>query len=225
MIFDVITCDQRSPEWKRARAGRLTASRAKDMLASIKSGEAAARRDLRTQLIVERLTGEPQDDGYVNAAMQRGLDLEADARSAYEAVTGEMVETCGFLAHKTQLIGCSPDGIIGDFAGGVELKVPKLATHLSYLRAGQTIPAEHRAQIAHSLIVTGADFWDFFSFAPELPGHLRTFHVRCPRELLPLTVHRAEMDKFLAECEQEYQALLTLANPAAQLSAAAQVSA
>ena len=55
--FTIVEAEQRTPAWFAARAGRLTASRAKDMLAAIKTGEAAARRDLRIQLVVERLTG------------------------------------------------------------------------------------------------------------------------------------------------------------------------
>ena len=43
--------EQRSPEWFTVRAGKLTGSAAKDMLAEIKSGEAAARRDLRYKLV------------------------------------------------------------------------------------------------------------------------------------------------------------------------------
>ena len=41
--------------------------------------EAAARRDLRTQLVVERLTGRSAEEPYTNADMQRGIDLEPAA--------------------------------------------------------------------------------------------------------------------------------------------------
>jgi hypothetical protein len=94
--FTVCSAEQRSPAWFAARAGRLTGSRAGDMLATIKSGEAAARRDLRTQLVVERLTGQPQEDTFINAAMQWGIDHEADAFAAYEAQSGNMVRRTGF---------------------------------------------------------------------------------------------------------------------------------
>ena len=55
----VLDVAQRSPEWFAARCGRVTSTAAADMLATIKSGEAAARRDLRTRLVCERLTGIP----------------------------------------------------------------------------------------------------------------------------------------------------------------------
>ena len=54
--FICIEAAQRSEAWHLARLGRLTGSRAADMLARIKTGEAAARRDLRTQLVCERVT-------------------------------------------------------------------------------------------------------------------------------------------------------------------------
>ena len=52
-------CAQRSDAWLTARLGKLNASRAGDMLATLKNGsEAASRRDLRVQLCLERLTGQ-----------------------------------------------------------------------------------------------------------------------------------------------------------------------
>src|SRR5678810_58748 len=134
--FVVIDADQRSPEWFAARLGRLTGSRAVDMLATIKSGEAAARRDLRMQLVCERLTSVLQEEAFVNAAMQRGIDCEPLARDLYERQTGCFMQATGFLAHTEYMAGCSLDGHVGEFEGIVELKCPKSATHLKYLRAG-----------------------------------------------------------------------------------------
>src|SRR6266853_2849772 len=57
---------QRSEAWAQLRLGRLSASRAGDMLATLKSGgEAASRRDLRVQLVLERLTNQSQENGYI----------------------------------------------------------------------------------------------------------------------------------------------------------------
>src|SRR6476620_6796433 len=104
------------------------------MLATIKTGEAAARRDLRTQLVVERLTGQPQEDSFLNAAMQWGIDHEADAFAAYEAHSGNLVRRTGFLMHTSLMVGCSLDGDVEDFAGIVEIKCPKSATHYGYIK-------------------------------------------------------------------------------------------
>jgi hypothetical protein len=206
--FIVIDAEQRSPEWRKARAGRLTASEARDVLATIKSGEAAARRDLRIQKVVERLTGEPEDDVFVNAAMQWGIDCEPLAFNAYEALTGQMAHRVGFLAHTELLIGCSPDGVIGDFVGGLEIKCPKKATHWGYLRGDQVCPPEYLPQILHSLWVTGAAYWDFLSFDPRFPPHLQTFYVRVDRSHVAteLVSYIEKAKAFLAEVDREVSA-------------------
>lgn len=204
--FTICEAPQRSPEWFLARAGRLTGSRASDMLATIKSGEAAARRDLRTQLVVERLTGQPQEDTFVNAAMQWGIEHEADAFAAYEAQSGNLVRRTGFLTHTDHLVGCSLDGDVDDFAGIVEIKCPKSATHLGYLRAN-AVPPNHLPQIQHNLWVTGAQWCDFVSYDPRFPEHLRLFVQRVPRVEIDIVAYEKCALKFLAEVDAECAAI------------------
>lgn len=208
--FTVIDADQRSAAWFEARLGRLTGSCAKDMLATIKSGEAAARRDLRTRLVCERLTNQCQEDGYINADMQRGIDLEPAAFAAYEAVTGEVVQRSGFLAHTEYLVGCSLDGHIGDFEGILELKCPRSANHLRYLRDG-VMPKEHMPQVTHNLWVTGAAWCDFVSFDDRFPEHLQLFRVRVPREVRLIEAYAGEAIDFLAHVAAEYEAVVGMA--------------
>jgi YqaJ-like viral recombinase domain len=203
--FTIIDAEQRSPEWFQARLGRLTGSRAGDMLATIKSGEAAARRDLRTQLVCERLTHTLQEDGYINAVMQRGIDVEPQAFAAYEALTGNLAQRSGFLAHNTLAVGCSLDGHVGAFEGILELKCPKSATHLSYLRAPGIVPAAHRAQIIHNLWVSGAQWADFLSFDDRFPPHLQTFLVRVERDEKELASYALAAALFLSEVEAELE--------------------
>lgn len=221
MSFTISTAAQRSPEWFQARAGRLTGSRAKDMLATIKNGEAAARRDYRLQLVCERLTGMPQDDGYINAEMQRGLDCEPLAFAAYEALTGQVVERAGFLAHDALPMGCSLDGHIDAYRGLLECKCPKSATHLRYLRAG-TCPPEHLAQITHNLYVTGAEWCDFFSWDDRFPIALQTCVVRVQRHEVDLAGYEKLALQFLAEVDSECLAVRTMASlPEVLMQAAA----
>lgn len=209
MSFTICDADQRSQEWFAARCGRLTGSRAGDMLATIKSGEAAARRDYRLQLVCERLTGQPQEDVFINAAMQRGIDKEPEAFSAYEAATGHMVNHSGFLAHDTHLAGCSLDGHLDHFAGILELKVPKSATHLRYLREN-VLPKEHLPQILHNLWITGASYADFMSFDDRFPPELQVFLVRVQASDLDLRGYEAKALEFLAEVERELAAVQSL---------------
>lgn len=221
--FTVIATEQRSDEWRRARAGKVTASRARDFLAKTKSGYSTSRKNYLVQLVAERLTGEPQDDGYVSAAMLRGIELEPAAFAAYEAVTGEMARRVGFLAHTELPIGASPDGVIGDFTGILELKVPNPATHLGYLKAGG-LPADYLPQVTHLLLVSGAAYCDFMSYGPNFPEALQTFLVRVARTDVDVEGYRRELLAFLAECENELLALQTMCNPTAQFKAAAAVA-
>lgn len=207
--FTIVHAEQRSPEWFQARLGRLTGSRASDMLATIKSGEAAARRDLRVQLAVERLTNTLQEDVFINAAMQRGIDCEPLAFAAYEALTGQVVERSGFLAHREQQAGCSLDGHIDDFAGILEVKCPKSATHLRYLRAG-TVPTDYLPQITHNLWITGAAWCDFLSFDDRFPAALQTFLVRVRAADLDLAAYEKKALAFLTEVDAEVLAARTL---------------
>jgi putative phage-type endonuclease len=207
--FTVCEAEQRSPEWFLARTGRLTGSRAGDMLASIKTGEAAARRDLRVQLVVERLTGQPQEDLYINAAMQWGIDHEADAFAAYESHSGNMARRTGFLTHAAHMVGCSLDGDVEDFAGIVEIKCPKSATHYGYLKAGE-VPANHKPQIVHNLWVTGAEWCDFVSFDPRFPEGRRLFVARVPRVEIEIAAYEKCALKFLDEVDAECVAMSAL---------------
>lgn len=209
MKFHIVEHEQRSPAWFLARSGRLTGSRASDILAKIKTGEAAGRRDYRLQLAAERLTGTPQEDGFVNAAMQRGIDCEPIAFAAYEAATGEMVRRTGFICADDMMVGCSLDGDVDNFEGLIELKCPKTATHLSYFKSGG-IPSAHMAQLTHNLWVTGAKWIDFASFDDRLPKALQLFRVRLLAENANLVAYEAEAIRFLAEVDDEVKSLAAL---------------
>lgn len=202
--FAIVEAEQRSPEWFAARLGKLTGSRAGGMLATIKTGEAAAKRDLRMQLVCERLTGRPQEDGYTNDVMRRGVELEPAARGAYEAETGQIVQATGFIALQGMMAGCSLDGHVGDFDGIVELKCPKSATHLRYIQS-QAVPREHLPQMRHNLWVTGAAWCDFVSFDDRFPEDLQFFRARLLRDEADIDGYAALAEAFLAEVDAAVQ--------------------
>src|SRR5690606_38503446 len=111
----VIDFPQGSAEWLASRAGKVTASRISDVLAKIKSGEAAARKDYRAQIVAEILTGKPQESGFVNAEMQWGTENEPFARAAYEVARGILVDQVGLVLHpEIERAAASPDGLADD---------------------------------------------------------------------------------------------------------------
>lgn len=163
--------EQRSEEWFQARLGKVTASRVADVLAKIKSGESASRRNYKIQLVSERLTGERQET-YVNQAMQDGIDREQFARDRYVQQFGE-VEEVGFIQHPTLEAGASPDGLIGT-DGIIEIKCPMGSTHTETLIT-QEVPSKYVPQIQFQLLVTGRKWCDFVSYNPMFPENLQVF--------------------------------------------------
>lgn len=199
---------QQSEGWRAARAGKITASRFADVLAKIKTGEAATRRAYRWEVLTERLTGLPVE-GYTNKAMEWGTAHEAQAREAYEAETGDLVEQVGFLLHpERDTVGCSPDGLVGA-EGGVEIKCPfSSVVHVQTLHGG--MPREHTAQVHGAMWVTGRKWWDFVSFDPRMPDGLQLYVERIHRNEGYIAELAAEVARFDAEVAADLASLQEL---------------
>jgi putative phage-type endonuclease len=192
---------QRTDAWFAARCGKLTASRFAAVMNVLKDGKpGAGRKELVTLLAIERLTGSTVD-GFQNDAMRRGTELEPEARAAYEAHTGELVEEVGFVPHPAlDYVGVSPDGLLGD-AGLVELKCPASQhKHLSALLAAEHV-TEYRWQLQGQLWVTGRQWVDAVSYDPRFPEHLRLAIVRVTRDEKAIAELAAECAKAHAEIE------------------------
>lgn len=185
--------DQRTEAWFAERAGKITASRMHDVMLErdrepFKSGPRKgqpkpppkALTDYAYQLAAERLTGRPRKQ-IKAAALQWGQDVEPAAVAAYQAETGEIVQLSGFVAHPAlPFVGASPDFLVGSDGGG-EIKSPESSeVHLETLLTG--LPPEHIEQIQGGLWVTGRQWWDFVSFHPDFPPHLRLYVQRVPRD-------------------------------------------
>lgn len=199
---------QGSDDWRIARAGKVTASRFCDVMAKIKVGEAAGRRDYRWTLMAERLTGLPCE-GYTNKAMEWGTLHESEARAEYEALTGDLVQEVGFILLPEHVgIGCSPDGLI-DADGGIEIKCPfNSVIHVQTLKGG--MPAEHRPQVQGAMWVTGRKWWDFVSYDPRMPEDLRLHVERIKRDDKYIAELAAEVVRFEAEVGRELEGLRAL---------------
>jgi putative phage-type endonuclease len=188
--------EQRTEEWFSARLGKVTASRVADVLAKIKSGESASRKNYKMELVVQRLTGKPQES-FTNAAMEWGTEQEPFARMAYEAHTGTFVKEEGFVDHPTiEGFGCSPDGIVGD--GLIEIKCPNTANHIETVLENKA-PSKYIPQMQCQMACTGAKWCDFVSFDPRVPEDLQLFVVRVERDQEYIDSMEVEVKQFLSE--------------------------
>lgn len=204
----VLNVQQGSDEWRRARAGLVSASRLSDVLSKgrSKNEESRTRANYRAQLIAERLTGEPAEDVYQNAAMLRGTEQEPFARAAYEAHRGVLVEQVGLVLHESIPGACgSPDGLVGD-DGGVEIKCPNTATHIDYILKG-VAPADYIPQMQWLMACTGRAWWDFVSFDIRLPAPMSLFVVRVERDPSYIDVAERAVSEFNAEVDEYISAL------------------
>lgn len=195
---------QRSPEWFAARCGKVTASRLYDVMAQTKSGYAASRQNYMAELICQRLTGKPEE-GFTNAAMMRGTELELVAREMYalnefDAVISEV----GLIDHPTIAgFAASPDGLVND-DGLIEIKCPNTWTHLQTLKTG--VPKrQYLLQMHAQMMCTGRKWCDFVSFDDRLPPELAYFKTRINFDEVLAEEIEQEVVKFLTELETEIQ--------------------
>lgn len=205
---------QRTVQWLYERVGYCTASKFGDVLSSRKDKkEAAPRRNYRVKLAVERLLNEPQGS-YVSDAMQWGIDREDEARMAYEARTGALIEVPGFIHHKSiEWCGGSPDGLI-EADGGIEIKCPyEPAVHVETLMARAC--EEHLPQIQGLMWITGRKWWDFVSFDPRMPKGVEIYVQRVARDEKYIAALELAVIDFLAEVDAQHKAFMEMVEKAA----------
>ena len=196
---------QRSPEWFALRCGRVSGSQAQHLLTALKSKtESAGRRDLRMLLAQERLSGLP-DDGptFITADMQRGIDMEPQALAALEmsGVLPGAIRPVGYVTHDALGAGYSPDGVAGPgFDTLVEVKCPRMASHLAMFDAIGTVPDRYLGQLTHALWLTGASSMHFASYCPSFT-RAPLFHVEVTRAMVDLDAYDTLLRTFLDEVE------------------------
>jgi hypothetical protein len=196
---------QQSSAWVRQRIGWLTASRMKDVLATLKNGQPAeARRKYATELVAERMIDGALDH-FVSPAMQHGIDCEPEAAAAYEETTGNLLENCGFFPHPSiEFFGATPDRLLGA-DGLVEIKCPTTTTYVNWRAAG-VVPEEHKPQMLAQIACTRRRFVDFVAFDPRVKVREQRIFIRRfePTAEQIAAVEQAAV-QFLAEVEAIFQ--------------------
>ena len=167
-------CEQRSNEWKRLKAGKVSGTGMGNVLA----GKDTARRKDYLNLLRWERREQRLAEFEVNEYMQWGIDKEDDAFALYLMVnSGRVGQQVGFV-QMNDYIGVSPDGLV-DICGMVEIKCPKTTTHEKYIKQGRE-PAQYRPQIQGQMWVCQRQWCDFVSYDP--------------RHKTPLFIHRVWRD-------------------------------
>lgn len=155
--------EQGSVEWHSLRKGRMTASHAQEISANGKGLETY----ILTLMAKYYSSAEPEN--YTNEHMERGNELESQARAMYELEHGLTVDEVGFV-EIDEYVGCSPDGLIGE-DGGLEIKCHDDKKHFD-LATGGKIDSKYLWQVQMNLMLTGRKWWDYVAYNPNFEKSL-----------------------------------------------------
>lgn len=220
----IVRCDQGSAEWLQARTGRVTASEVGEATAFLKVnrspkkvGDSTDTRDKYIRALAgEILTGKAAEN-FVSRWMDKGTALEPMAREEYSMREGVKVKQVGFVVHPSiERSGASPDGLVyvnGVLTRGLELKAPKLETHLGYMLEG-VLPTIYEPQVMWNLACCPeVPEWDFVSFCADMPEDMQQFKVRVPRDEVRIAELEAGVLKTLEAVDAMVDKLRSMAVP------------
>ena len=195
-----MTAPQGTQEWLQTRLGKITSSTIHKIMSSKESSLTRTR--LMQDLIFERISGSPTKN-IVTAPMARGLELESEARKAYE-LQNEIVILSGFIEHPTiKDAGASPDGLIGD-DGLIEIKCLNKKSHEEIIRK-QVLPRQYYIQIQFQLACTQRLWCDFVAYHPDANQPLYVQRIM-PEIKLIKEIHDKAL-VFISEVEEKYKAM------------------
>jgi hypothetical protein len=182
--------EQGTESWRRIRAGLPTASMFSAVLAK---GEGKTRRSYMCRLASEIITGEPAET-YKSADMDRGNQMEAEARDFYVFSTDAELKRVGFITNGPK--GCSPDSLIGT-DGMLEIKTQRGDLLIETLIKNE-FPSEHKAQCQGALWVAERDWIDIAIYWPKMP----LFVKRATRDDVYIKTLSDAIDRFNDELQQ-----------------------
>lgn len=186
----IVTAEQGTKEWHRAKRGVLSASRAEVPL----MGKHTKTRRLYVQELADDLEGVPNFDEERTASwFLDGKYYESWARGWYSWTYSKDVATTGFVIHdEYSWIGCSPDGIVN----GRELLLEPGVTYIpaadeglveiKYRKTLRSFDRNARAgvvgailpQVQTQLFVTGCAWCDYVNYWRWDDGEREKGHVQ-----------------------------------------------
>jgi putative phage-type endonuclease len=186
----ILDIEQYSEEWFAERSNKPTASNF-DKIVTSKGEPSKQSTNYLYQLAGEGITG-IKTETYQSPIMQRGLEMEAEAKNLFRFAIGEVKEVGLIYPDEEKKYSCSPDGFLED--AGLEIKCPLIHTHVSYLLS-QKLPTEYVQQVQGSMLVTGFKKWFFMSYYPALPPLI----IEVKRDEKFIDKLRIELDSFCNE--------------------------
>ena len=167
--------EQRTDEWYNIRKGKMTASNAETIIANGKG--------LETYIynLMAEYYSSAEKENYINADMQRGIDLEPEAKIEFQFYTGLDIKEVGCV-ELNEYILASPDGLIGD-DGLIEIKCPNDSIY-SKLLLSNNIKPEYIAQMQMQMYITERQYCYFVSYNPNFEKSLYIKKINRDEEMI-----------------------------------------
>ncbi len=206
-MYKIIEGEQKTDEWLKLREGvAVTGSNAK----KVKGTGNAFLYETLAMMTTDRPKKELKGIEHVD----RGVELEPEARKAYEKKTKQSVREVAFI--ENDRYGISPDGIITVTMKGIdrivkllEIKCPDTNNHIRYIIENK-IPAEHIDQIIHGFVVCDdVDEIDFVSYDPKF--HFKPLHIITARRAdmyVDIATAKIAYGKFIEKLDKHYATLI-----------------
>jgi hypothetical protein len=186
MPLEIVDCEQGSEEWFRVRLGIPTASMFSAVLAK---GEGKTRAAYLRKLAAEIIT-EESGEQFTTPAMERGKQMEAEARAFYAFDTDTDLVRVGFIRNDEAGAGWSPDSLIGN-DGALEIKTQRADLLIETILKGE-FPSEHKAQCQGGLWVGEREWIDLCIYWPKMPPFVK----RAYRDEAYIKTLASEVDRF-----------------------------
>lgn len=211
---------QHTEGWYKARLGHFTGSQVGRLMKKGRGKDADWSADAITyikEVVAERLINPtileiPElFDQYLDFTiasskmMAWGNENEEKAIKAYESITKRKVTHCGSLPHESVAsFWDSPDGILLDADGVIEVKSPAPKAHTEYLlnindaEGLKATKPEYYWQVMSHMAATGAKFCDWMSWCPFLKPSLHVVTIERNEDEIALMLERIAMAEAMA---------------------------
>lgn len=127
-------------------------------------------------IAIERISGKPYGEPVKAWVLDRGHELEVQARLLYETRTGLVAMESGIVKTDDDWFGYSTDGMIGD-DGLIEIKCPVDSLKImAMLRTGDV--SEYMHQMQGGMWITGAKWCDFIMYVPDLANAGKDLYIK-----------------------------------------------
>jgi len=159
----IYTFPQQTDEWFEIKKGKMSGSEAQAI------GNNGKGLETYIYKVVASLYG--KEESYTNPDMERGNELEDEARILYSLETSQEIQQVGFI-ELDEYTGCSPDGLV-DKDGGIEIKCPNNVNYLKLLiNKEEAIDTAYMWQIQMNLLITSRKWWDFVAYNPNFESSI-----------------------------------------------------